>query len=113
MFAKSLKSTVEIAIRRSRDGQIIRWCWFGHEFSDKHVALTEEIAPRISDRHGLEELRLEATKVTARGAERLRLLFPQSKSVVFTHEEHMNGTVPDFHEGWKPEERYSEERYWG
>ncbi len=91
-------------IRKSKDGRITRWCWFGHEFRDKHVAITEEIGHQIPDRDSLKELQLEATRVSANGAERLRRIFPGARIVVYTEEDYMSGLVPDFHEGWEPEE---------
>jgi hypothetical protein len=91
-------------IRKSMDGRISRWCWFGHEFRDKHVSIAEEIAARISNRDELQELRLEATRVSANGAERLRRTFPNARIVVYTDEDYDSDLIPDFHEGWEPEE---------
>lgn len=64
-----------------------RWVWHGHTFTDRFVNVVQEIAPLLPDRDHLEELRLVATRVTARGVERLRGIFPESKVTVYTDED--------------------------
>ena len=60
-----------------------RMQWFGHEFSDKHVALLVEfVLVRDLQADGLVELRLNATRISAEGFERLRRILPQTKLTV-------------------------------
>ena len=65
------------------NGIVERMEWFGHEFSDKHVALLVEfILVRGLQADGLIELRLNATRITAEGFERLRRILLQTKLTV-------------------------------
>ncbi len=65
------------------NGIVERMEWFGREFSDKHVALLAEfILGRGLLPDGLVELRLNATRITAEGYERLRRILPQTKLTV-------------------------------
>lgn len=69
------------------DARVQRWVWFGHEFSDRLVAVVVQVLPQIADRNNLEELRLVATRVTNRGVERLRRAFPKARVRVYSDEE--------------------------
>jgi len=69
---------------------VIKWVWFGHSFTDKHVRIVEEALPSINDVEQLQELRLVATKVSANGAEMLRRWLPDAKVAIYTDEDHNN-----------------------
>lgn len=72
---------------RIEAGVVKRWVWFGHDFRDKMVRVVEEIAPRLSDTNGLEELRLVATRITDIGVERLRRIFPRTRVTRYSDED--------------------------
>jgi len=64
------------------------WVWFGNDFRDKIVGVVEEVAPQLSDCAKLEELRLVATSVSITGIQRLRLVFPNAKVLVYSDGDH-------------------------
>jgi hypothetical protein len=69
-------------------GLVRTWVWSGRAFNDRCVKVVENVGPSLPDTHALKELRLVATQVTAEGVKRLQAVFPGTKVVVYTEEDH-------------------------
>lgn len=72
---------------RFADEHVRTWVWNGYDYTDRIVDLVEQVADQVTDKDLLEELRLVATKVTAKGIDRLRRVFPMARVSVFTDEQ--------------------------
>jgi hypothetical protein len=61
--------------------------WVGLEFTDKLVVALEKIASRIGVNNDLIEMRLVGTRVTSKGAEKLKKILPKAIISFYTREE--------------------------
>jgi len=76
---------------RIEDDKVVAVNWFGHEFTDRYVDLTEEV-PDVAKLCGdLSMFVLTATRVTQSGVERLKALLPSVRFTVVSDQEFENG----------------------